>query len=158
MVDIVRELIELLRVRKVMMITSISGYLLKQIIGRLGDGVECAGEVRGVHALLVLVLRALLGEERYLLLQVKVVSVKCLHLTLHLFQFFEQLPIVVSRPLLDLGIDPEPLILNTEPLDRRPHLFLGLIRVGHIVLELVKQLSERILLFIVLGDKGLGLE
>ncbi len=40
--------------------TSISRYLLKQIIGRLGDGVECAGEVRSVHALLVLVVRALL--------------------------------------------------------------------------------------------------
>lgn len=88
----------------------------------------------------------------------EVVRVKCLYLTLHFFQFFEQLPGVVSRPLLDLGINPEPLILNTQPLNRRPHLFLGLIRVGYIVLELVKQLSERILLFIVLGDKGLGLE
>lgn len=38
----------------------ISGYPLKQIIGRLSDGVECASEVRGVHALLVLVVRALL--------------------------------------------------------------------------------------------------
>ncbi len=83
---------------------------------------------------------------------------KCLHLTLHLFQIFEKLPGVVSRPLLDLGVNPEPLILNTESLNCRPHLLLRLIRVGHIVLELVKQLSERILLFIVLGDKGLGLE
>lgn len=63
----------------------ISRDSLKQIVGRLSDRVEGAGEVCGVHAFLVLVLRALLGEERYLLLEMEVISVEHLYLVLHLF-------------------------------------------------------------------------